>query len=251
MKKKNNAEILEILTWREAVRKRPAMYTGSIGNSGFVNLLKNFFANFYFFIDSSSLIKAEKLSIEITGRQSGKFRFEKLQMKIPLNINENLFFYKMDFSVLNALSRNYEFTLFDKEKNEILKQIYREGILQSGIVEEKEIAADSLEINFVLDDTIWEDFEINPYFISEVVKEIAFLKNDQTFEVKYSVNNESSRLIYHFENGLKDLINIEGLKGYGGIIFETDTEYKSEDFSADIALRFVTIPLTKLFSNLL
>lgn len=255
------AEIDENLDWREAVRKRPAMYVGSTGLQGFVHLLKHFFAPFHKYIDTSKYsygkpvmdFEADKYSFEITGKVSGLFRLENLRIRIPSNINESLHAGGFECSILNALSQKYEFSLFGKDKEEIINQVYQKGILQSGIVGEEEHSCDALEIRFTLDSTIWEEFEFNPIFIAEIIEELAFLNREKTFELKYSVNNEPCRIIYHFENGLRDLIEIKGFNGIGPTIFETELEYKSKDYSADICFSFwdysINEPFFKSFVN--
>jgi DNA gyrase subunit B len=250
-----------ILTWREAVRKRPVMYTGSTGIWGFINLLKDFFASHYKYTDitkwgsNMSVINLEagKSAFEITGKQSGIFRYIGLKNPISGNICENLIQTNFDFAVLNGLSQTYEFSLFDKDKKEILKQVYQQGILQSGKVDEKEHFADTLEIKFELDSSIWDEFEINPHFVAEVIEELAFLNEHKIFELKYSVNDEPCQIIYQFENGLRDLIKIKGFKGIGLTVFATELEYKSEEYSADICLSFwdysINEPFFKSFVN--
>ncbi|MEK7725233.1 MAG: hypothetical protein AAB336_12845 [Acidobacteriota bacterium] len=255
------AEINENLDWRGAVRKRPAMYVGSLRIEGFVHLLKDFFASFHTYIDTSRfghnipklIFDAEKSSFEISDIQSGLFRLEKLKNPVPSNINENLHLYGFDFAVLNALSQVYEFRLFNQNKNLIIEQIYEKGILQSGIVDEKEYSCDALEIKFTLDSTIWEQFEFNPIFITAIIQELAFLNKEKTFELKYSVNNEPCRIIYHFENGLRDLIEIKGFNGWGSTVFATELDFESEDYSADICFSFwdysINEPFFKSFVN--
>lgn len=256
MKKNSGAQSAE----REAIRKRPAMYTGSTQIQGFEHLLRDLFASFYKYadIDNSSFrppvffFEAERISLEILGKQSGIFRFEKPNRKIPANISENLKF-GFDLAILNALSLNYEFRLFDQNHTLLLKQIYQQGILQHGIVEETEYSFDTMEIKFTLDSEIWEEFKINPYYIAEIIKELAFLNEDKTFELKYSVGGEDCRIIYQFPNGLKDLVQINGTRGWGSLIYLTELQYKSEDFSADICFSFhdysVNEPLFKSFVN--
>lgn len=259
-KKKSGTHSAEILNWREAVRNRPAMYTGSTQIQGFEHLLRDFFASFFKYVDAGNFalklpvvfFEAEHISLEILGKQSGIFRFEKPNRKIPANISENLTF-GFDLAILNALSLNYEFRLFDQNHALLLKQIYQQGILQNGIVEETEYSFDTMEIRFTLDSEIWEEFEINPYFFAEIIKELAFLNEDKTFELKYSIGGEDCRIIYKFPNGLKDLVQINGTRGWGSLIYLTELEYKSEDFSAEICFSFhdysVNEPFFKSFVN--
>jgi DNA gyrase subunit B len=251
--KKFTEKDINILTWREAVRKRPAMYTGSTGIQGFVNILQSFFANIHPFIDSARLIEAECFSFEITDNQAGQFRFDKLKTKISSHINEELYPIGFEFAVLNALSQNYEFAVFDKNKNEILKQIYQRGILQSGIVDEKEYFPETIQIKFALDESIWERFELNPIFISDLIKEIAFLNKTKTYEIKYAIDEEPCRVIYHFKDGLKELIDSKKPKSSGSTVFDTYLEKDFKDFSVEMAFAFwdysINEPFFKSFVN--
>jgi DNA gyrase/topoisomerase IV subunit B len=234
----NKHKDLEKLDWREAVRKRPAMYTGSTGVCGFISILKGFFANFYAWYDPSIVIEAKNLSFEITGSQSGIITLDKLETKIPANANETLHPFGFNFAVLNALSQNYEFTLFDKDENEILNQVYQQGLVQSGTVDDKEYAAESLQIKFELDDSTWEDFEINPIAVTELIKTLAFLNKDKTFELKYFVDNQPCRIIYHFKHGLKEMLDVRKLIDWDQTVFDTHIEKDFESFSVELAFAF-------------
>lgn len=258
--KKTESQPPENLTWLEAVRKRPAMYVGSTGIYGFTHILKELFASFYKYFDPEDIafklhsynLEADKISFEICGKQSGIFRIEKPKNKIPANISENLSS-GFDFAVLNALSIDYKFRLFDKTSKLLLEQIYRRGILQSGVANSAEFAFETMEIEFTLDLAIWQEFEINPYFCAEIIKELAFLNEDKIFELKYALGGEKCRIIYQFPNGIKDLVSINSMSGHGSTIFPTDLKYQSENFSADICFAFrkysVDEPFFKSFVN--
>lgn len=252
---------IRILTWREAIRKRPAMYVGSTGIQGFTHLLKEFFASFYRYVDVTQQtgdspainLEAEQSSFSITGKQSGIFLYNGLGYPIIGNISENLTLFGCDFAVLNALSQNYELSLFDKDKNELLKQVYNQGISQDGTIDEQEYFAKSLQIKFELDDSIWENFSINPIFTSDIIKDLAFLNKDKTFEIKYLVNTESCRVVYHFKDGLRDMIESQKPSGWGSTIFDTYIEKDFENFSVETAFAFwnysVNEPFFKSFVN--
>lgn len=260
--KKNKAESVppEISDWREAVRKRPAMYTGSTGILGFEHLLKELFASFNKYLVNDtftfnlpvSVIEAETISFEILRNRSGVLRFDKSNGRISANISENLKS-GFDLAVLNALSLNYEFRLFDPARNLILEQIYRQGIPQSGIVDETEHSFETLEIKFALDPEIWEEFEIHPHFIAEIIKELAFLNEDRIFELKYSAEGTNCRIIYRFPDGLKELVALKAMRGWGGTLFETELEFKAENYSVDICFCFheysINEPFFKSFVN--
>ena len=248
MKKKNySAEDITVLEWREAVRKRPAMYVGSTYIQGLIHLLKS--VTIYPF----SSFDSDRVSFEITGETSGKFKILNIKNHIKDNINEDLHLFGCDFPLLNALSEKYEFRLFDKDENEISKQVYQQGILESGRVEETEILADGLEINFKLDETIWETFKIEPELVSDIFKEIAFLHKNKILEINYSVKDEPCKIIYIFENGLQNKIEIEKNKGLGSTIFDTWFEVQLENCFVEAAFGFreysVDEPYLKSYVN--
>lgn len=255
------AETFEVLEWHEAVRRRPAMYIGGTGFQGFIYIVREFFSSYHRYIDrteftngqASADAEAEGYSFEITGKQSGIFRLEKLRTPVAANINERLLLRSFDFAVLNALSEDYEFTLFDKDKNEIFRQVYKQGILQSGTFNENEYSGESLEIKFDLDTLVLDDFEINPHYISELIRGLAFLNKDRIFKLKYYVDDMPCQVIYRFEKGLRDLIEITEMGGWGGVLFTTELEYRSENESADICFAFwdysVNEPFLKSFVN--
>jgi DNA gyrase subunit B len=240
-KKKYTEQDITVLEWREAVRLRPAMYLGSTGFIGFTNLLKSIFPNEY------SIIEAEHYSLEIIGKLSVKLYFQNLNTPVSSLVNEVLYLINFSFAVLNALSQNYQFILYDKNKNEILKQVYEQGVSKCGMVVEKEYFAESLEIVFELDTSIWEEFSINPYLVSDVLKEIAFLNKDKSFEFKYLENGEPCKIIYHFENGLQDLLKLEEMKSYQANLYLTWIEKDIENFSAEIGFAFSINSYSKPF----
>jgi DNA gyrase subunit B len=242
-----SADKTTILEWRDAVRKRPAMYVGSTYIQGFIHLLKSVTTH------TLSALDSNRVSFEITNEMQGKFNFLNLKNPIKANISEDLQIFAYEFATLNALSEIYEFTLFDKGKNQILKQVYQQGILVSGTVELKEIMADSLQIEFKLDESIWEKFKIESELVSDIYKEVAFLNKDKVLEIKYLVNNEACKIIYGFENGLQDKIRIEKNKGLGSTIFDTWFEIKLENCFVEAAFGFreysVDEPYLKSYAN--
>lgn len=229
---------IQILEWSEAVRMRPVMYTGSTGIQGFVHILQSILTESYPFAESRRILNAQEICFEWLDKFSGKLILKKFKHKIPANICHTLYGAGDEFAILNALSRNFEFTLFDREQNEILKNIYFEGNLQIGIDDEMEYSADRLEMTFQLDATIWEEFEINPHCLSSLLKDIAFINKGKSLEIKYLVDNQQCRIIYKFDSGLHDLIKIKSLNGIGPTLFETSIEREFDGFSADFAFVF-------------
>ena len=232
--KKNEytADDIQVLEWLEAVRKRPAMYVGSTRLNGFFTLIKLIFESF--------LINNHSDYFEITFKDKLEVIVRLHNLKNPINdtVNQYLNISSFEFPILNFLSVSYEFSLFDENNNCLLKQIYKKGLLTKGKVENKEFSADSIQIKFKLDNSIWDFENINYYFITDEIKDSAFLFRDKTFQINYLVNNKNCRIIYNFENGLLDQIEIEQYKGWGNFLFSTWEEKKINDLSLEIAFAF-------------
>jgi DNA gyrase subunit B len=231
-KKKYTEESIQVLEWRDAIRKRPAMYMGSIKFCGFLNIIKSFFTSDY------PVIEAQDYSIELLGSKSGKICFHSLKKPVLSIINQVLYLNNVEFAALNALSNKYEFTLYDENKNVVLKQVYEKGVLKGGIVDEKEYFADSLEIKFDLDSSVWKEFSICPHLVSETLKELAFLNKGKTFAFTYLDNNQPCQVIYHFKDGLRDMLRFEEMRTYGEVLFPTWFEQDFENFSTEIGFSF-------------
>lgn len=223
MKKKvySDEPPVEISTWREAVRKRPAMYTGSTGFKGFTHLLESIIQNLFYFTESDSF------QIEITENFNCKITFKEIKSSIKDSTNENLQSGSYEFAVLNALSEKYEFIILNENNDVLLEQIYRKGILKKGKVEEKEFSADSLEINFVLDHSIWDLKNISILKLTDELRELAFLSSGKKFEIKYSENGEQTRIVYNFQNGLLERLNLEDNRSDANFV-----NYSKKDFES-------------------
>lgn len=196
-------ESIILLTWREAVRKRPAMYVGSTGFNGFIYLLKTIIQNLFF------STKSKYFQIEITENFNCKITFKKLQSLIKDSTNEDIRSGSYEFAVLNALCDKYKFILFDENDNLLVEQIYQKGILIKGKIEEIEFFADTLEIEFSFDYSIWNFNQTSILKLTDELRELAFLSPNKKFEIKYSENNEQTRIIYSFENGLFERLKLE------------------------------------------
>lgn len=223
------AENNEVLDWRGAIRKRPAMYTGSTGFNGFTSQLKLIIQSLFF------QTNCNQVEIDITDKMSGRLVFYNLEYSVKDSTSEDLHLDCFEFAVINALCSKYEFNLFDENNKPLLKQVYQKGLLKKGEVRQEEIFSNKLEIVFNLDSSIWDFEKINFYILNDEIRELAFLCSGKKFEFKYLEHGEQSRLIYNFETGLLDKLEIENGKGWGSANFLKSSKKEFTDFSMELA----------------
>ena len=238
-KKKYTEQDISILEWREAVRLRPAMYLGSTGFSGFTNLVKAIMQNLFF------QTKCSHFEIDLTDKLNGAITFYNLQLSVKDSINEDLQLVSFEFAAFNALSQKYEFTLFDENQKVLLNQVYQKGVLKKGKVEQKEFFSDSLKIDFELDNSIWDFEKINVHNLNDEIRELAFLCNEKKFELKYQERGEQSRIVYNFENGLLDKLEIE--KSWVDAKIRNTSKKEFDNFSMDLAFGLSPFYYTEKF----
>ncbi len=223
----------------EAVRKRPAMYIGSTSVRGFHNILRELVKDIF------NATETDYFAFELLGELRGKFTFKNIQKNI--SDYSALTFYKLndemyqgfELAVLNALSKSLEFQVFDKNDVELFHQSFEKGELIKGEITHTTFDAGKIEVTFDLDDSIFEISEpLNPNFYLEEVRNLAYLHRGKTFAVAYPVANETSKTVFNFENGLKDRIDVEKLKGLGDTYFDTYIEKAFADFSVEAAFAF-------------
>lgn len=232
-------ETLTEISLIQAVRKRPAMYTGSTSVRGFNNLLKGLI-NIAFYTT-----KTNYFSFELTGGLTGKIVLKNIQTAIPANVGQ-VFWIKgakfalgFELAALNALSKRFDFEAFDEEGTRLISQTFEKGELKQGEINNHEYELQRIEAAFDLDDSIFTILEpLNANFYFDEIKELAYLYKGKTLAVIYSVAGEVCKTVFKFENGLKDKIEVEKLKGLGGTYFDTYLEQQFEDFSVEIAFAF-------------
>lgn len=233
-------EKIDLLTLIEAIRKRPAMYIGSTSIRGFVYLLRNIIRNIF---DETN---ASYISFEFLGDLRGKIVVKNIEKTVfdnavtnPTWDKEKYQFSPYELPALNALSKEFNFEVYDKDGNLLVNQIYEKGELKKGEINNLEYAAERMEIYFDLDNSILEISEsLNPNFFIDEIQNLAFLYKEKTFEVKYQIKSEDCRVIFKFDNGLNDKIEIEKLKGLGDTIFNTYFEKQFEEFFIEAAFGF-------------
>lgn len=232
----------------EAIRKRPAMYIGSTSIRGFNNLLQ------YLIQDIFEATEANYFSFELLGEQKGRFIFKNLQQIISDNValnfsrKGNLFYLGYELAALNALSKYFELKVFDKNNKELFHQFFEKGEINQGEITKQKYEADSYEITFDLDDSIFEISEpLNANFYLEQIRTLAYLHKGKTLEVIYAVDDKKSNAVFKFENGMKDKIDIERLKGFRGTYFDTYIEKTFENFSFEVAFCFRETPVDESY----
>lgn len=251
-KEKYSADNIRSLKWDEAIRKRPGMYIRRVDSKGFIDMLKGILSSILFY-DTN----ADEFTIELLENKSAKIKFNNIQNDLidnwsKWNPNPNNLFH-LELQTLNALSENFKISFFDSEENKIIEQVYAKGKLTEGNSIEK-ITCKSIEIDFDLDEEIWgEGFKWNVQFLTHELREFAYLYKSVKFKIKYKVDEEECKIVYHFKNGLKDRIDIEEMNGIGGSYFETVIDEKIGDFHIEVAFAFreytVDQPFLKSYVN--
>lgn len=223
----------------EAVRKRPAMYIGSTSIRGFNHILKELVKDVF------EATKANNFTFELIGTVKGKLIFKDFQKLI--SDNAALSFGRLDdansqgfeLAVLNALSKHFQFRVFGSNNSELIHQIFEKGKLKQGEICNESYEAERFEIEFELDESIFEINEpLNANFYFDEIRNLAYLHKGKTLALIYPIADEVCKVAFKFENGLKDKIEVEKLKGLGGTYLDTYFEKQFEDFSIEAAFAF-------------
>jgi len=251
-KKKHSKKDIQERKWNDHIRLRPGMYLGAINLTGFVNLLKGIFSA------SLSQLQADTIYFDFRNANEGEIIIENITKPVIDNWSKwnpnskNIFI--IEFQTLNALSLIFKIELTDSEGEVKLKQEYENGELITGDQAEAPVICNRLQINFKLDKGIWGDrFNWLESFINYEIREFAYLYRGVKFKVSYEIDGEQCNTIYFFENGLKDRIEVEKLKGLGGTYFDTYVNTGISDFNVELAFAFrdysVDEPFLKSFVN--
>lgn len=220
-----NEDSIKILEGLEAVRKRPAMYIGDVGERGLHHLIQEVVDNS---IDEAlagycknitvTLHKDGSCSVEDDGRgiPTGPHPVKKISTLevVMCTLHAGGKFDKSSYKVsgglhgvgvscVNALSSETEVLVY--REGEIYRQRYLKGIPQAPVEVIGKTRKTGTVTKFKPDDTIFKTTTFKFSKVSERLRELAFL-NPQVI-IKLLDERENRKETFHYEGGLVDFIN--------------------------------------------
>jgi len=225
-KEKYTASNINVLKGLEAVRKRPAMYIGDVGQRGLHHLINEVVDNS---IDEALAGYNDKINITIN--KDGSVTVEDAGRGIPVGIHpvekvsalqvvmtvlhaggkfdKNSYkvsggLHGVGISVVNALSTKLIAEV--KREGKIYKQEYEKGIplypvKEIGKVSKKDTGT---KITFYPDPTIFKSIKFKFEIVAERMKELAFL--NKTITIKVSDKIENLEEVYHYKGGIIEFV---------------------------------------------
>jgi len=226
-KKENyTASNINVLKGLEAVRKRPAMYIGDVGQRGLHHLINEVVDNS---IDEALAGYNDKIDIIIN--EDGSVTVEDAGRGIPVDIHpvekvsalevvmtvlhaggkfdKNSYkvsggLHGVGISVVNALSTKLIAEI--KRDGKIYKQEYEKGIplypvKEVGKVPKKETGT---KVTFYPDPTIFKSTKFRFEIVTERMKELAFLNKNITIKVADKIENLEET--YHYKGGIIEFV---------------------------------------------
>lgn len=225
MKDENyKASKIQVLEGLEAVRKRPAMYIGSVDTRGLHHLI-------YEAVDNAvderlagfctkllvCLNKDGSVTIEDDGRgipvdEHPKYKVSALQIVMTKlhaggKFDKNTYkvsggLHGVGISVTNALSKNLK--VWVKKDGKIYFQEYEKGIPKSDVTIVGNSEETGTKIIFMPDDEIFETTTFDFDTISRRMRELSFLNKGLEINVSDEINNKKERFFY--EGGILSFV---------------------------------------------
>jgi len=209
-------------------------------------------------IDTLPDLEPNYILLELKTNYSVRLNIQKMKREVK----ESSSFLKRHYStdnfilkelqILNALSSEFSIQYFDKNKELLLQQNFEKGEIKKRKNKIQILNSDTIDITFNLDEEIWKNLELNKDFIVNTIRDFAYLYKQVKFEIRYKLENEECKIIYHFKNGLKDKLDFAKIERGIKSIFETLFEEKFNDFSVEVAFtlnQYSNEPYIKSFVN--
>ena len=221
-----NAEQIQVLEGLEAVRKRPGMYIGSTGPRGLHHLvyeivdnsideaLQGYCDRIYVSLneDGSVTVKDDGRGIPVeTHPKTGKSTLETVLTVLHAGGKFGGGGYKVSgglhgvgISVVNALSK---WLVADVYRNgKIYRQTYEKGITTSPLEVVGESHHTGTIINFMPDETIFDEIEFKYETLEHRLRELSFLNKGVKIVFEDKREGSERKKEFHYEGGLVEFV---------------------------------------------
>lgn len=264
-KEEYGAEKIQVLEGLEAVRKRPAMYIGSIGTGGLHHLVYEAVDNSIdeamaghcttiaviigkdnsitviddgrgIPVDNHPKFNKSALEIVMTKLHAGG-KFEKEAYKVSGGLHG------VGISVVNALSKELE--VWSKRNGKIYYQKYQRGIP----VEDVKVVGDDpdngTKVKFLADDTIFTESEFHFETLASRLRELAYLNKGVKIMLKDERTDKNA--VFFYEGGILEFVEFinKNKKPLHKVVY---FEKEKNDTLVEIALQYNDSYNENLFS---
>ncbi|MFN4245126.1 MAG: DNA topoisomerase (ATP-hydrolyzing) subunit B [Brevinematia bacterium] len=261
-----NAQTIQVLEGLEPVRKRPGMYIGSTGSSGYHHLvyevvdnsideaIAGFCKNIKVFIDKDDIVTVEDDGRGIPVDLHPEYKVSALQLvmtKLHAGGKFDNKAYKVSgglhgvgVSVVNALSEFLE--VYVKRDGKLYYQKYRRGVPETDVIVKKDgIRETGTIVRFKPDKKIFDEGVTFNYDILHArLRELAFLNRGIKIEIVDRRGKEEKKDSFYYEGGILEFVN--ALTEEMEPISDTFYIYGEKEMSngklliAEIAFRYTT-----------
>jgi len=205
---------IKVLTGIEAVRKRPGMYIGDTSTRGLHQLIyeilkESINETIIGCCNCINIILTKEGSVIIEDNGRGILIEEKYKVAKSLEYGDRYSYHlarkvhNKGFFLVNALSK--EFQVIFKHNSNVYRQSFKKGMPIEDLVITGKTSQTGTRIEFLADDTIFTESTVfQKEIVEERCKELAYLNPKIT--INFSDERDDYREIFHFKNGIKDLL---------------------------------------------
>jgi DNA gyrase subunit B len=228
-----------------AIRRRPAMYIGWCDARGFVGLLRQIVRYAFHLADSESFL------FKLNDPRSGRIRFAPTYAAF----DEQLFtdagaeehkcgFFGFEFAALMALSSHFHAKLVGSDGQLLSEHKFARGYRVWGPETLGDRFPQSVDISFELDDSILSlPIGLKSNYFVEEFRTLAYLYKGKLLTLEYMVGDIPSSVVFKFDRGLSELIDVERFHGHAESLLSTRIEHQFGEFSIDLAFCFRGTPV--------